>query len=138
MGVSGQVRASRPGTLRAGDTISVTPPSATTAQQTSTWIVSEVTPGTLLVLQMRGDSLGIVAATRRMALEARGDSTAIVSTVAAPMLDSLRAGQDSSTGGAMMNFATKMMMTALRAQSKVELMQLKGRVEGTGAAAAQP
>jgi uncharacterized protein YndB with AHSA1/START domain len=131
MGVAGEVRVSRKTALRVGDTISVTSTRTPPGRQTSTWIVSEVTSGKLLVLQMRDDSIGVTAATRRMALEAYGgDSTVIVATVGSPMLDSAAARRDSSTSNAMMNFATKMMLTALRLQSKLELTQLKGRIEG--------
>lgn len=140
MAVSGSVRASRNGELRVGDSVTVVPPNAAGERQRAGWIVTEVVPGKLLVLQMRNDSLGIVAASRRYALEARGDSTAIIATVAAPMLDAMKSGsRDSTTGGAVMTFASKMMLAGLRAQAKVELLQLKSRVEGRAASgAAQP
>ena len=75
-------------------------------------------------------------AQRRFALEERGDSTAIISTVASSMVDSLKAKSDSS---AMMGFAAKMMLTAMRMQSKMELAQLKLHIEGAPAGdAAKP
>ena len=140
MGVSGTVHASRGGALKVGDSLTVLAPTAAGDRQRAGWIVTEVVPGRLLVLEMRNDSLGVVMASRRYALEVRADSTAIISTVAAPMLDSMKSsGGDSSTGGAMMTFASKMMLTGLRAQAKVELMQLKARLEGRSVpAGAQP
>lgn len=131
MGISGTVRPSRHGRLRPGDTLSVTPQDSSDTRQPMSWIVAEVTPGKLLVLQMRNDSLGVIAATRRYALEARGDSAAILTTVASPMIDSVRtARRDSTAGGAMLNFTSKLMLSAMRMQSQVELMQLKARIEG--------
>ena len=128
MSVSGSVRPSRHGLLRKGDTLTVTQAGSPEARQRAHWIVTEMTPGKLLTLQMRGDSLGIVMASRRFALEVRGDSTAIISTVASPMLDLANGTQRDSS--AMMSFASKMMLTGLRVQAKLEMAQLKAHIEG--------
>jgi uncharacterized protein YndB with AHSA1/START domain len=134
MSVSGSVRPSRHGPLAIGDTLTVIGSASSEAQRRAHWIVTELTPGRLLVLQMRGDSLGVVMASRRFALEARGDSTAIISTVASPAIDSVKAARRDSS--VMMGFASKMMLAALRMQSKVELGQLKSHLEGGPASAA--
>jgi len=131
MGVSGSVRPSRHGVLRVGDSLTVVPPNVGAEGQRSTWIVTKVVPGALLVLQRRGESLGVVVSSRHYQVEARGDSTAVISTVAAPMIEArMGRSQGRATGGAMMTFASKMMLTALRAQSKAELLRLKSHVEG--------
>jgi uncharacterized protein YndB with AHSA1/START domain len=134
MSVSGSVRPSRHGLLKLGDTVTVIQAGATEKLQRSNWIVTDVTLGKLLVLQMRNDSLGIVAATRNFALEVRGDSTAIISTVASPMLDAAKGAQRDSS--AMMSFASKMMLAAMRMQAKLELAQLKTHLEGVPASSA--
>ncbi len=131
MAVSGDVRPSRHGSLRRGDTLRVTSrESSGTQRMGMTWIVAEVTPSKQLGLQMRDDSLGVVAARRTYTLETRGDSTVILATVTSPMIDSIRtARRDSTAGGAVLGFASKLMLSALRMQSRVELMQLKARIE---------
>jgi uncharacterized protein YndB with AHSA1/START domain len=96
------------------------------------WTVSEVTPGQLLTLQLRSDSSGKLIARRQFTLSAKGDSTRITSAVAAPMLDSMRVNRaDSVTPSeAIIDVTSKLLMSALRMQSHVELQQLKTRVEG--------
>jgi uncharacterized protein YndB with AHSA1/START domain len=136
MSVSGSVRSSRRGSFKVGDTVTVIQRGGTETTQRAAWIVTEVTPAKLLVLEMRGDGPMQVMANRRIALEARGDSTAIISTVASPLVDSVKAQRDTS---AMMSFASKMMLTAMRMQSKAELAQLKLHIEGAPAGdAARP
>ena len=95
--------------------------------------MSEVTPGRLLVLQMRNDPTGQIFATRRDSLVATGDSTVVVSTIGSPMIDSLRNERGDSggkLGGAVLDFSSKMLVSAFRVISERDLRRLKARLEG--------
>ena len=132
------VGAAHRGPVAAGDTLHVetTGPGGRGHQQ-FTWLVRTVKPGQLLVIEMR-DSTGATAFTARTdSLVVSGDSTRIVSTIASPMMDSLkteRGDTGGKTGGAMLNFASKMLVSAFRLQSEVELRQLKTHLEEKPAA----
>ncbi len=132
------VGASHRGIVAVGDTLHVeTAGVGGRGHQQFTWLVRAVTPGQLLVIEMR-DSTGVTAFTaRRDSLMVSGDSTRIVSTIASPMMDSLkteRGDTGGKTGGAMLNFASKMLVSAFRLQSEAELRQLKAHLEEKPAA----
>ncbi len=96
------------------------------------WTVSEIRPNQLLALQLRSDSVGELIATRQFSLAAKGDSTFIMSAIAAPIVDSIRAGRSDTlkSSDAYLDAASKLLISALRLQSHIELEQLKSRVEG--------
>lgn len=128
-----QVTAPRHGVLAAGDTLHVETSSPGRSHQRYTWIVSEVAPGRLLALQMRADTSSSVFATRRDSLVAAGDSTIIISTIASPMIDSLRTRRGDTggkVGGALLDFGSKMLISAFRIVSEHDLKRLKARLEG--------
>jgi uncharacterized protein YndB with AHSA1/START domain len=125
------IRANRKGPLTVGDTLQVQTKSTTdNRQMRSTWIVSAMIPDRLLVTEMRNDSTGQVALTRRDSLAALGDSTIVVTTLVQVLLDSMRAARADSEGGTMLNMASKFMVAAMRVQSELELKRLKARLEG--------
>lgn len=96
------------------------------------WTVADVKPNQLLALQLRTDSGSRLIAKREFTLAARGDSTVVMSAVTAPMLDSLGARRNDTLkeSDAARSLASKVLTSALRMQSHVELEQLKARVEG--------
>lgn len=133
MTMGGAVRPSRHGQLRVGDTLHVT---QIERLQGHTWIVSEVTPGRSLAVQLRNDSVNFVMVARRFALEARGDSTALIATVSSPLVDSATAvGADMSTERALIAMTAKLMLGTMRMQSQLEIRALKARAEGMPIAA---
>ena len=107
-----------------------------------TWRTKEVVPSKLLVLSLRDDSTGAVLAMRRDSLVSLGDSTMIVSTLASPMLDSLRGGSEEKSpgkaGGAILDMSSKLLVSGMRMQSKVELTRLKNHIEGRPDALVRP
>jgi len=148
--VGGRVRPSRSGPLRKGDTLYVEESSRgerlKMADDTSStksparnmaWVVGDVTPGKAFALELVADSLTMAAVWRRYTVMGQGDSTVIFSTVTSPMMDSVRRIEAAKEGknSAMMDFAAKMMLGAMRMQNQVELRQLKARVEGTAVSA---
>jgi uncharacterized protein YndB with AHSA1/START domain len=96
------------------------------------WTVSEVRPDQLLSLQLRSDSSGKLIATRQFTLSPNGESTRITSAVVTPMLDSIRVNRADTVrpSDAYIDVTSKLLISALRMQSHVELQQLKTRVEG--------
>lgn len=132
MGAGSKISAPHHGLLTAGDTLRVETGTPGRSYQQYIWIVSAVTPGRLLVLQMRSDTSGVFA-TRRDSLVASGDSTIIISTIASPMIDSmrtLRGDTGGRVGGALLNFGSKVLISAFRVVSEHELKRLKARLEG--------
>lgn len=132
------VTTSHPGILKAGDTLHVeTGKPGSPLHKQFIWVVSEATLGKLLVLEMR-DSTGVaVYATRRDSLIASGDSTRIVSTIAVPMMDSIKSERGDTggkVGGVILDFGSKLMITTFRMQSEQELQQLKRHLEAKPAA----
>ena len=140
MGEGTTITASHHGILAAGDTLHVEQGSPSSARrQQFTWSVSEVDPERLLVLQM-GDTSGKVFATRRDSLVVSGDSTRVITTIASPMMDSIRMVRGDSGGkvrGAAINLTSKILISAFRELSREELLHLKTRLE-TGASAPAP
>lgn len=133
MAAGSKIGAPHHGLLTVGDTLHVETGTPGRLRQQYTWTVSEVTPGRLLVVQMRADTSGNVFATRRDSLVAAGDSTIIISTIASPMIDSMltrRGDTGGKVGGALLNFGSKMLISAFRVVSEHELKRLKARLEG--------
>lgn len=95
------------------------------------WVVTEIKPNEGLALEMRADSRKLVAR-RKFMLTAKGDSTQVLSAVSAPMLDSLRTARRDTIKGsdAAIDMTSKLMTSALRMESHIELERLKARVEG--------
>ena len=109
--------------------------------QTMTWQVKEVVPDRVLVIQLMTDSTHRVLAVRRDSLAASGDSTTVVSTIAPAMPDSaLPAGSEgrAQKGDGLLALSSDLLLSMFRMQSKLELMRLKARIEGTPAARAIP
>ena len=132
MGNDSRVTAPHHGLLAVGDTLRVESGSGGRSHQQYIWIVNEVTPDRLLVLQMRSDTGGVFA-TRRDSLVPRGDSTIIISTIASPMIDSMRTQRGDTggrVGGVLLNFGSKVLISAFRLVSENELKHLKARLEG--------
>ena len=96
------------------------------------WTVSDVKPDQLLSLQLRTDSGSRLIAKRQFTLTAKGDSTQVLSAVTAPMLDSLGKRRNDTIKGsdAALEMTSKLLTSALRLQSHIELERLKARVEG--------
>jgi uncharacterized protein YndB with AHSA1/START domain len=133
MNAGSDVIASHHGIVVVGDTLHIQQSTRGVKQQSLTWTVSEVTPGHLLVLQMRNDSTGLVLASRRDSLVAAGDSTLIISTIGSPMIDSMR-NERGDSGGKLGSFfldmGSKALVAGFRALSKQDLLHLKARLEG--------
>ena len=100
------------------------------------WIVDEVVPGKLLVLSLHDDTNQLVVAVRRDSLVALGDSTEIVSTISSPMMDSVRSQNPS--GGGFIGASSKLVVSGMRLQSKIELSRLKNHIEGRPLADIRP
>jgi uncharacterized protein YndB with AHSA1/START domain len=136
------VTATHHGTMEVGDTVHVEEHTGRGSHtQEYTWTVSAVVPNRLLALEMRDDSNRKVFATRRDSLVQAGDSTVIISTIASPMMDSIRTMRDDSggrVGGAAIGFTSRILVSAFRELSKHELERLKLRLETHGAAATPP
>lgn len=133
MAVGSKVTASRHGIVAVGDTLHIEMMSRGSKQQNYTWTVSDVTPGRLLVLQMRNDSSRQIFATRRDSLVGAGDSTLVVSTIGSPVIDSMRNERGDSggkLGGAVLDFGSKMLVSVFRLMSEQDLRRLKARLEG--------
>lgn len=133
MGRGMTMRATHHGLVVVGDTLHVETENPTSKRgQHFTWIVSDVQPAHLLVLEMRDDSTGHVFASRRDSLVASGDSTLIVSTIASPMMDSLKTERGDTgrkMGGAILNFASKIVINGFRVAAEQQLRELKKHVE---------
>ena len=128
-----RVTAGHHGMLAAGDTLDIeTKLPLSSGMRRLKWTVSDVRPNQLLALQLRSDSVGELVATRQFSLAAKGDSTFITSAIAAPIVDSIRAGRSDTlkSSDAYLDAASRLLISALRLQSHIELEQLKSRVEG--------
>jgi uncharacterized protein YndB with AHSA1/START domain len=102
--------------------------------QRMTWIISEVKAPSLLVFDIRSDSLGLVMASIRDSLVARGDSTEVISTVSTFSIDSLTARAGTANKAAPENRAaatmvSKMMVIPFRIQAGRDLQKLKAHIE---------
>jgi len=96
------------------------------------WTVAALTPNQFLSLQLRSDSTRRLVAKREFTLTAKGDSTQVLSAVSAPMLDSIGTKRSDTINAseAAVNMTSKLLTSALRLQSHIELERLKARVEG--------
>ncbi len=127
------VKTTRNGLLVPGDTVRVEMGAGTIATQSITWQVMEIVPDKLIAWRMRNDTSERLVLVRRDSLSLEGDSTRLVSRLVSPMME-----QDSDSSSAALGLTGKMMLSMFRMQSKLELMQLKARIEGTGVAPARP
>lgn len=129
------VLVSRHGMLLPGDTISVQLRRAFGGRfERIRWIVSAVVPDKLLVLEVRSDTTGTLLGTRRDSLISIGDSTRVVSNVVVALPDSIRRASKSDTGmkgsaDAMIDMTSRMIFSAFRMESKLDLTRLKTRIE---------
>ena len=123
------VLSSRHGPLIPGDTLRIEPRIGFGApEQRMTWIVREVVPERLLLLELEGGKTHRVVATRRDSVSAVGDSTRVVSRIVSPLLDSMGTGKAKSTDG-MDPFTPDLLVSMFKMQAKLELMRLKTRIE---------
>jgi uncharacterized protein YndB with AHSA1/START domain len=132
MGDGTSITAPHRGMVSAGDTLRVEQVHGT-HQQTVNWIVDAVDAPSLLVFEMRGDSLGSPFVVRRDSLVAQGDSTTIISTIGSPAIDSLRAVRGDTggkVGGALINVTARVVTASMRMLSENELKRLKAHLEG--------
>jgi uncharacterized protein YndB with AHSA1/START domain len=123
------IRASRPGILRAGDSVVIQTASGPARNMRATWHVSFVVPGVLIAFEMRGDS-GHALATRKDSVIALGDSTQVISSLVATAMDSVRGRTGEGEGSAVVDMTSKLFISAGRLQIRGELLRLKARIEG--------
>ena len=127
------VLTSRHGPLVPGDTLRIEARTGFGApEQRMTWIVKEVVPERLLVLELEGGTTHRVVATRRDSVSAAGDSTRVVSRVVSALLDSIGTGTGKAkgkSGEGMGPFTPELLVSMFRMQAKLELMGLKARIE---------
>ncbi len=126
------VTTTRRGPFVPGDTLRVEMGSGTIASQSITWQVMEVVPDKLIAWRMRNDTSERVVV-RRDSISAEGDSTRVVSRLVSPLIEQ---GADSSS--AALGLTGKLMMSMFRMQSKLELVNLKARIEGVNSAPVPP
>ena len=125
------VLTSRHGPLVPGDTLRIEARAGFgVPAQKMTWIVREVVPERLLLLELEGGKSNEVIATRRDSVYAAGDSTRVVSRIVSVLLDSMGTGKGKTksadrSGG----FAPELLLSMFKMQAKLELMGLKARIE---------
>jgi uncharacterized protein YndB with AHSA1/START domain len=132
--VGSTVTSSRHGLLEAGDSFTIVRPpiKAGRAGERASYLVLTVDPGHTMALELVNDSLLKVARiTRYDSLSASNDSTRLSVTYAAEILDSARISvRDSGKGSsAMLGFAEKMIVAAMRLATEQDLQRLKARIE---------
>lgn len=135
------MQSTRHGMVQVGDSLRVSSaaPSATPTTR-YVWIVSAVEPARLLALEMR-DTAGAVLATRRDSLVSVGDSTQVITSVASPMIDSLRTERGDTgnrVGGALLDLSSRVLITAFRKDAEDQLQRLKTRIEPPRGGAPHP
>jgi len=127
------------GPIAVGDPLPVQVPQSSSRQRFSRWVTDEVVPGKLLVLSLRNDSAGLVVAVQRDSLVSLGDSTQVISTISSPLMDNLRSQNGAEKApGALTDMSSKLVVSAMRIQSKLELTRLKNHIEGRPVEAARP
>jgi uncharacterized protein YndB with AHSA1/START domain len=135
------LQSTRHGIVEVGDTLQVNfATSSTTTTPRYVWIVSAVEPTRLLALEMR-DTSGKVLATRRDSLVSTGDSTEVISSVASPMIDSLRTERGDTgnkMGGALLDLSSRVLITAFRKDAEDQLKRLKAHIEPPRRGAPRP
>lgn len=126
------VTVKRHGPLVVGDSLRVQMRSVPgLPQRPLIWTVSKIVPDKLLELEMRADTSRKVMAIRRDTLVAAGDSTVVMSTVSSPMIDSVqRTQRDTGSKRLMLDMTSRLLVSSFRMEAKLELLRLKGRVEG--------
>jgi len=132
MGSGTTVTAPHHGFVAVGDTLHIDQSSGSRRRQVS-WIVTDVQPPSLLVFELRSDTLGSAFVVRRDSLVAAGDSTAVITTIASPAIDSIRTVRGDTggkVGGALINVTAKVFTASLRLLSEEELKRLKAHIEG--------
>ncbi|MEO8193099.1 MAG: SRPBCC domain-containing protein [Gemmatimonadales bacterium] len=133
MAQGSRVTVSRRGPLLPGDTLRVEMKQALGPRQHFTWKVKKVVPDRLVVMEMRSGANGMLIAQRRDSLAAAGDSTLIVSTVGSPGIDSVlaaRRGTGDSSREVVLDMTSRLLVSMVRMQSQLDLLQLKNRIEG--------
>ena len=128
------------GAVAVGDSLPAQMPQSSARQRFSRWVTDEVVPGKLFVLSLRNDSTGLVVAIQRDSLVSVGDSTQVISTISSPMMENLRSqgGAEKSPPGALTDMSSKLVVSAMRVQSKLELTRLKNHIEGRPVEGARP
>jgi uncharacterized protein YndB with AHSA1/START domain len=116
------------GQLAVGDSLPAQAPRTASRAHASRWVADEVVPGKLLVLSLHSDTSQLVIAIRRDSLVSLGDSTQIVSTISSPLMDSVRSRN--ANGAGLIGVSSKLLVSGMRVQSKVELTRLKNHIEG--------
>ncbi len=132
--VGSMVASSRHGLLQAGDSFRIARPARKSGVggDITTWRVVESVPGRSLMLRIANDSLGKVAIISRYdSLSIVGDSTRLSTTYGAETLDSTRLSTKGGgkTESAVLGFAQKLIVAALRLATETDLQRLKARVE---------
>lgn len=132
--VGSLVSSPRHGLLEAGDSFRIARPArkAGVGGDITTWRVVASVPGHSLMLRIANDSLGKVAIISRYdSLTVVGDSTRLSTTYGAEIMDSTRLStRDSGRGeSAVLGFAQKLIIAAMRLATAQDLPRLKARVE---------
>ena len=127
------VRTARRGALMEGDSIHIAMSRSIPGapSQGMTWSVKRIVPETLIQLDIHPDTRGTVVFSRLDSLVTTGDSTTIISRIHSPMLDSQsvkRPGQKASDAPGL---SADLLLSMLRLQAKLELQQLKLRLESS-------
>jgi uncharacterized protein YndB with AHSA1/START domain len=140
MNTDSRLEMSHHGLLVVGDTVHVESTRPNRREQ-FTWMVTDLVPGRLLVRNVLSDTSGRIVATRRDSLVATGDSTQVISTIASPLMDSIRTLKGDTVGrvgNAVLDFSSKMLISVFRAASAEELVRLKSHIEGKPVPPARP
>lgn len=132
--VGSTVTSATHGLLQAGDSFRIVRPSPKKAVSGSatTWQVVKSVPGRSLTLRIVNDSLMKIAIISRYdSLSVIGDSTRLSTTYGAEIVDSTRLStRDGGQGeSAVLGFAQKMIVAAMRLATETDLQRLKARVE---------
>jgi uncharacterized protein YndB with AHSA1/START domain len=125
--LKGQAAGTRHGPIAVGDSLPLQVPRSSSRQRLTRWVTDEVVPGKLLVLSLRSDSAGLVVAVQRDSLVSLGDSTQVISTISSPMMENVA---EKKNGSALVGMSSKLVVSAMRVQSKMELTRLKNHIEG--------
>jgi len=124
--LAGQPTSMGRGPFAVGDSLPAQMPQSTSSGRKSHWVADEVVPGKLLALSLRNDSA--VIAVRRDSLVSIGDSTQVISTISSPMMENVR--ERNPNGARLIGMSSKLLVSAMRMQSKIELSRLKNHIEG--------
>lgn len=130
----GQPTPSGRGPIAVGDSLPAQVPQAASRGRTTRWVADAVVPGKLIVLSLHSDTA--IVAVRRDSLVSIGDSTEVVTTISSPLMDNVKA--QNPNGAGLIGVSSKLLVSAMRLQSKVELLRLKNHIEGRPVEAIQP